>query len=486
MTPLTHGRHYYARLYEMLSQTSAGDVVLFTDWRGDPDELLAGPDTAVMDVLEHATRRGVQVKGLLWRSHPDGTGFSERENSTLADVLDATGSEVLLDERVRRAGCHHQKMFVILHPNEPQRDVAFVGGIDLCHGRNDDEHHDGDPQAIKIDPRFGPTPAWHDMQAEIRGPAIGDIVETFAERWCDPTPLRRGGSGTSRALPIDPVPAAPSLPQPGPHVVQVLRTYPVKRPRYPFAPHGERSIARAYEKAFARARRLIYIEDQYLWSRDIARALGQALATRPELRVVVVLPRYPDQDGRFTGPANRIGQIVAMRHLQQLGGDRFSAYDLDGDKWPIYVHAKVCVVDDVWMTIGSDNLNRRSWTHDSELACAILDETRDRREPADPAGLGDTARALARETRLSLWREHLQLDEVPIDPDAGCDLLDKSADALDQWHAQPGSVPRPNGRLRHHRPAPVAPLARPFVNVAYRLINDPDGRPLSMRIRNRY
>ena len=60
-------------------------------------------------------------------------------------------------------------------------------------------------------------------------------------------------------MPSDPAPA-------GRHSVQVLRTYPAKRPRLPFAPEGERSIARAYLKVFQRARRLIYVEDQYLWS----------------------------------------------------------------------------------------------------------------------------------------------------------------------------------------------------------------------------
>ena len=49
-------------------------------------------------------------------------------------------------------------------------------------------------------------------------------------------------------------------------------------------------------------------------------------------------------------------------------------FDLENDAGtPIYVHAKVCVVDDHWMTIGSDNLNLRSWTHDSELTCAVVD-----------------------------------------------------------------------------------------------------------------
>ena len=485
VAPLVHGRTYYRRLHEELSQTDAGDMVLFTDWRGDPDERLLGPGSAIVDVLEQIARRGVQIKGLLWRSHPDGTGFSEQENRTLAKAIDRAGGEVLLDERVRRAGSHHQKLFVILHPHAPERDVAFVGGIDLCHGRNDDEHHHGDPQALEIDPRFGPTPAWHDIQAEIRGPAVADVAETFAERWRDPSPLRHGEPSKARELTIDPV-APPAAQECGTHVVQILRTYPMKRPPYPFAERGERSVARAYEKAFGRARRLIYIEDQYLWSADIAGVLARALTNQPGLRLVVVLPRYPDEDGRLSGPPNRIGQITAMRRLERIGGNRFRAYDLDGDEWPIYVHAKVCIVDDVWMTIGSDNLNRRSWTHDSELSCAILDETRDRREPVDPAGLGDCARALPRDTRIELWREHTQQDEIPIDPHAGFDLLGSSAAALDEWHASGRVGPRPAGRLRNHRPADVALLARPLVHLAYRLVNDPDGRPIALRLRRSY
>ena len=63
------------------------------------------------------------------------------------------------------------------------------------------------------------------------------------------------------------------------------------------------------------------------------------------------------------------------------------------------------------MIVGSDNLNLRSWTNDSELSCAVIDEQRDEREPVDPGGHGDGARVLARETRLRLWREHLGRDD---------------------------------------------------------------------------
>lgn len=487
VTPLAHGRRYFARLHEVLMEAAAGDEILFTDWRGDPDELLAGRDTEVVNVLTEIAARGVHVRGLLWRSHPDRTRFSEEENRDLARAVNAAGGEVLLDERVRRAGSHHQKLFVVLHPGRATMDVAFVGGIDLCHGRNDDEQHAGDSQAVVMDPRFGPTPAWHDIQAEIRGPAINDLAETFRERWNDRHPLTRGGiAGLRRSSrqnrPSAPMPSVDIERAPvGTHAVQVLRTYPAKRPAYPFAPEGERSIARAYLKALGRARRLIYIEDQYLWSADFARALARSLEERPELRVVIVVPKFPDEDGALSGPANRIGQLDVLDMLRAAGGSRLAVYDLERDRLPIYVHAKICIIDDVWMTIGSDNLNRRSWTHDSELACAIIDEERDPRPPEDPARLGDGARVLPRSTRIVLWREHLQADDVPIDLDEGFDVLRASADLLDRWHLSGRQGPRPRGRLRNHTPQPVAPPQRVLARLMYRLVNDPDGRPVALR-----
>jgi len=261
----------------------------------------------------------------------------------------------------------------------------------------------------------------------------------------------------------------------------VLRTYPAKRVPYGFAPHGERSIARAYAKAFRRARRLIYVEDQYLWSSDVADALGAALTNCRELRLIVVVPKYPDSDGVITGPPNRIGQERAIKTLARLGGSRFSIYNLDGDSWPIYVHAKICIIDDVWMTVGSDNFNRRSWTHDSELACAILDDTLDHRAPSDPGGLGDGARVLARSTRLRLWEEHLGRADIPVDPDEGYAMMRDAADALDSWHASGRLGVRPAGRLRNHQPATVRRGTRVLAGLFYRLVNDPDGRPLALR-----
>ncbi|HXJ64418.1 MAG TPA: phospholipase D-like domain-containing protein, partial [Actinomycetota bacterium] len=312
-------------------------------------------------------------------------------------------------------------------------------------------------------------------------------------RWVDPTPLDRKSTRRARIRsavrrPRAPSPLPPARPDPPPAgtmAVQVLRTYPAKRPPFPFAPRGERSVARTYAKALERARSLIYVEDQYLWSADVARVFADALRRGTDLRLIAVVPRYPDRDGTISGPLNRIGQRDALAILGAAGGDRVAVYDLENEAGrPIYVHGKLCVIDDVWLAVGSDNLNLRSWTHDSEMACSVLDSERDEREPLDPGGLGDGARRLARDLRLALWREHLGVEVAEaelLDPRDGFEAWRRSADALDAWHRHGQRGPRPGGRARRHRPAPVPWWASWWAHPLYRLAVDPDGRPPDLK-----
>jgi phosphatidylserine/phosphatidylglycerophosphate/cardiolipin synthase-like enzyme len=82
--------------------------------------------------------------------------------------------------RVRTGGSHHQKLLVIRHRDDPTRDIAYVGGIDLCHSRRDDADHHGDPQALDdMAEEYGATPPWHDIQAAISGPAVHDVETVF-------------------------------------------------------------------------------------------------------------------------------------------------------------------------------------------------------------------------------------------------------------------------------------------------------------------
>ena len=498
--PLIHGANYFAALRSSTERLAHGDALYFTDWRGDPDEVVDADGVTISSVLAGAASSGAIVNGLVWRSHWDRLAFSAEQNRRLGADIEAAGGCCLLDMRVRVGGSHHQKFVVIRHGDGHKSvdDIAFVGGIDLCHSRRDDRDHVGDPQSQPMATAYGPRPPWHDVQVAIRGPAVGAVEYVFRERWTDPQPLSRApwrriaDRIRGEQVKARPLPSQPADPPPvGAQAVQILRTYPSRRHGYPFAPSGERSIARAYTKALQRARSLIYIEDQYLWSADIVETFAAALREHPGLRMIAVLPMYADQDGKVSGPPNELGRLDALQSLRRAGGDRVAVYGLENSTGlPIYVHAKVCVIDDVWATVGSDNLNRRSWSHDSELSCAVLDQDRDPREPLDPAGLGDGARVFARDLRLELAREHLGRAEGEdgdlVDPVQFFDVMAAAADRLDAWHNSGSQGDRPGGHLRWRPEATVARGTRLFARPLYRLVYDPDGRPWRLRRAGRF
>jgi phosphatidylserine/phosphatidylglycerophosphate/cardiolipin synthase-like enzyme len=496
--PLIHGAAYFPELLRCVRAMQAGDLLLFSDWRGDPDQLLDGAGTEVSEVLSGAAARGVVVKGLIWRSHLDRFAFSEEENRHLGEDIEAAGGECLRDMRVRPGGSHHQKFVVLRHPGRPELDVAFVGGIDLWHGRLDGAEHAGDPQRQPMAKVYGSRPPWHDVQLAVRGPAVADVETVFRERWDDPAPLTRNPFDRLANLlrredePRGVLPAR--LPDPAPRgtqLVQLLRTYPRRRRGYPFAPAGERSVAHAYDKVIARAHSLIYVEDQYFWASDVVRCFADALRSDPALHLIAVIPHHPDQDGRFSRPLNLVGRQQALDDIRAAGGDRVGVYGIENRAGtPVYVHAKVCVVDDVWASVGSDNINRRSWTHDSELSCAVIDESIDEREPRILDRFDDGARVFARDVRLQLAREHLERDRAD-----DCDLLDPisafaafsdSARRLQDWHDHDKAGPRPPGRLRPYATARLTRRTLAWATPLYRIVADPDARPRALRRAGRF
>ena len=188
----------------------------------------------------------------------------------------------------------------------------------------------------------------------------------------------------------------------------------------------------------------------------------------------------PDLDG-----LNRVPQVLGrhrtLDRLLDLAPGRVAAYGLENpDGVPVYVHAKVCVVDDTWAATGSDNLSRRSWTHDSELTAVVLDPP------------------YARDLRLTLAAEHL--DRLPQVSDLGLeatmgDCVDPAdmfnvyaahAARLEDWHAAGGPGARPPGRLRRLPLSHLTPRQRQWAALPLDLIHDPDGRPPDLRNTDRY
>ena len=217
----------------------------------------------------------------------------------------------------------------------------------------------------------------------------------------------------------------------------------------------------------------------------------QTLRAHADLRVMIVIPRFPDQDGRLSMPPNLVGRDRALGEMAAAGPGRVAVYGLENHAGtPVYVHAKTCIVDDVWASIGSDNFNRRSWTHDSELSCAVLDE--EPTQPGDRPGTTavDAADTYARTLRLTLAREHLDRsdgDDVDlVEPDSAFNAFRRSAGLLDAWHAGGRRGPRPAGRLRAYGHAPIRWPTRIWSTALYHGVYDPDGRPNRLRRQGRF
>jgi phosphatidylserine/phosphatidylglycerophosphate/cardiolipin synthase-like enzyme len=358
----------------------AKSYVHITGWHITPEfgMTLGEQPTRLRQLLADVAAR-VPVRVLIWAGAPLPVLRPwRRDVRKVRDELTA-GSRIqcALDARERPMHCHHEKTVVV------DGRIAFVGGIDLTSFNGDRcDTHEHPPRGAV---------GWHDVAARIAGPAVRDVAENFAMRW---------QAITGETLP----PVAPPPPV-GDIEVQVVRTVPDGM--YRQLPRGDFRILESYLRALRAAQRLIYLENQFLWSPEILAVLRDKLLRppSPDFRLVLILPAKPNSGGDDT--RGQLGTLV------QADGDAgrllaCAIYAVGGDKdWPVYVHAKVGVVDDTWMTIGSANLNEHSLFNDTEMNIVTRN-----------AGL-------ARDTRLRLWAEHLQrpLDQVSGDPVSVIDRL---------------------------------------------------------------
>ena len=426
------------------------------------------------------------MRGLVWRSHLDQTGFFATENRHLGERLQRRGAEVLLDMRVRAGGSHHQKFVVIRHRDDPSRDVAFVGGIDLAHNRRDDADHHGDPQPQPLTDEYGPNPPWHDLQVRIQGPAVHDVETVFRERWEDPTPLSRSplrrlsdrAASARRPARTRCRRSSHRRRRRGRIRVQLLRTYPNLRHGrdFPFARGGERSVARGYTKAIARASGLVYVEDQYFWGHDVADPfLARRCATDPSCGW-----SWSSRSSRTStgSPGSRSCSGATGRSGPSC-------------RWR----------PDGWRPTAS----RTTPAHPS--TCTPRSASSTTSGPASGPTTSTGARGpttpscrawcwttdYARSLRLTLAAEHLdRLDEVEADgleqamadcvePVGLFDAYAASADRLDAWHAAGRVGERPPGRLRRLPLPELTPWQRRWAKVPLEVLHDPDGRPGPIR-----
>jgi phosphatidylserine/phosphatidylglycerophosphate/cardiolipin synthase-like enzyme len=255
---------------------------------------------------------------------------------------------------------------------------------------------------------------WHDQHLRVEGPIVKTLEHQFKERWEDTikdrrlfdlsSPSSRANYGKAQVIfsSADAFDAngIKSLPDPTPppaltgatSKVQMWRTIPWRTTRKPGSGLFERAeftVMAGIANAVKQSKELILIFDQYFWSRPFARLVNAQLKdnNKQDLHVIVVVPPHADTDTvlplksvAHRARANAFADLTADLPQTGIEFDRVAIYNTWLDRTAhdernrgIYVHAKTQTYDGDLLVCGSANLNRRSFTCDSEINCAVLD-----------------------------------------------------------------------------------------------------------------
>jgi phosphatidylserine/phosphatidylglycerophosphate/cardiolipin synthase-like enzyme len=368
-TPLMENNAYFDALASALKKAKTSIVVL--GWQFDPRTRL-DPESPLTDrrgEIGHQLRMLVRekpdldVRLLIWKSPlliAASQGFYPHKAQRWFRKRTV---EFRLDQPGILGACHHQKVVVI------DDKVAFCGGGDIATDRWDTaEHLDDDPRRCQPSGLF--SAPRHEVMCVMDGPAAKALGDLARERWYRATWERTVPEEVAGDPWPDGVePALTDVP------VGIARTEPRVRGR----PEVRENEALHLE-SIRRAKRLIYLENQYFTSPVIAAALAERLAEPdgPEI-VLISTGRSPSW---FDGLPMDTARAEVLYRLEQADAyNRFSAFSprtAEGGR--IIVHAKVSIIDDQLLRIGSTNLNNRSQGLDTECDVAAeptTDEGRD-------------------------------------------------------------------------------------------------------------
>jgi phosphatidylserine/phosphatidylglycerophosphate/cardiolipin synthase-like enzyme len=447
---IVDARAYYKAFYR--AATRAQSYILLAGWQFDTEvSLLRGRDArnaegpvTFLPFLEWLCQRrpGLRIYILAW----DFSFVYALEREWLQDLKFATQTSDAIrfefDTHPRYYASHHQKFAVI------DGELAFAGGMDICDERWDDRGHVAD-DACRVNVAGEPCRPNHEVQAAVVGEAAYALSELFCRRW-----LRACGERLELPPPPQKKPESIDLGELTDGEALPLRAREVFLSRTAVADDDTivDEIRSAYELALRSAERFVYIETQYFTSRSIAGALLARLrdTSKPKLEVLIVLPRGADSGKeKFALGETQDMVLGALEDAARTCGHeiRFlcSAIGGAGGDGTTFIHSKVLVVDDEFLSIGSANLTERSMGFDTELALFWQAD-------GNPDLMADIARV-----RASLLAEHSGREATELLS------IRNLAHHIDEWIA--GS----QSRLRqcHFRPHPP--------NILKAMIFDPGG-----------
>ena len=376
---------YFAAAKDAIQQ--ARQCVYLIGWEFDLDIRLR-PDIAdpeIPDQLRHFLQHVVEKR-------PDLKIFVlQWRGAMLFNITRQLGSYLLLKAQAKPqihfrldgkhpvGACHHQKIIVI------DDVLAFCGGIDMTSGRWDDWHHRGERSARSGGGGGGSPMPWHDMTLALDGEAARNLGELARWRW-------KNAMGHDLPVPSVREPIWPDRLSPDlcGALVGIARSCPA---------YGGNEQIQEVEKlwcaAIKSARRRIYIENQFLSSGKIAAALQAKLEEAGGPEIVIILPFAAES--WLESEAMDTRRSLILHNLRQSDSKgRLGVYQAVNAKGEhIYVHAKLLIVDDEFVRIGSSNMASRSLAMDSECDLAL--------EASDQTELRDFLAGL----RVRLMSEHL-------------------------------------------------------------------------------
>ncbi|MBJ6726488.1 phospholipase D-like domain-containing protein [Geomesophilobacter sediminis] len=392
---LVDGADYYRAFY--LAARKARRYILLAGWQFDTEVRLLrnseaeGKDVQFLHVLERlcAETPELEIYLLAWDFSLVFTMEREWFQSIVFNWTTNQRIHFLFDANHAVGATHHQKFVVI------DGEIAFLGGMDICSARWDDRYHrEENPGRTDID--GNPYGSYHDVQTYLTGAVVRELVDLFAERWGN----AGGGALSFPAVPEASAPEEPpgALPM-GAERVALSRT----RARCSVPPlEPVHEIRRLFIDAILAADSLIYLENQYFSSHAIYWTLISRMSApgRSRLQIVMVLPeRLPFTEELFLG-VPQMKMLLALQRIARETGHRLGLYStrcsVPEEGKMTFIHSKLLLVDDRFLTVGSANLTNRSMGLDTELNVSW--EADPEREPGLAASI--------RQVRCSLLAEH--------------------------------------------------------------------------------
>ncbi|KAE9049179.1 hypothetical protein PR002_g13 [Phytophthora rubi] len=395
---------YFSDVADDIAQTQKRDLVYIAGWSvcNVPFKPLE-PSSTLHELVKGSVTRGADVRMLIWSNLVERKQLLEVRDfvNALPPPKESGPARFVFDDRLPHpTSSHHQKSVVVRKGREL---IAYVGGVDLTSNRWDTLEHDQHEERQRAGLERKGRKGWLDAHARIIGPAAKDVARNFLARWnSEPKPsqdllddLLEFENPDYSSLPsVEDSERSLVIPEDGSHAVQFVCTYSPDYDGYTdFAPMGEQSIFHARIKAIRNARNFIFIQDQYFIL--VPELLDVLLEVLPSItRLVVIVQRTAEAS--YTGYDKYLYDMVTP--LQLHFPEKFQLYTTKESR-DLYIHSKIVIVDDVYVSLGSANWNRRSMTSDTELGINIVD--REYVQSPDKV----TVNKLARDFRLQKFVE---------------------------------------------------------------------------------